>query len=187
MESWRLCWRNGFAHVLPTKGLQGLLAALEKDDPRLTQGSTTTPAPLMCVQDWPAEGADAIAFVGWAEQDMQASVGELEEFFAKACFDCDQHMSGEPAACRWFLCWFDDTPRPEMRRELIHEVRLVLMARTSVAEALGGPVPEGFVRDLVDSNYRDGTAFLVLADWLDEDDRPEQAASCRAAAGRVGT
>ena len=30
---------------------------------------------------------------------------------------------GEPAACRWFLNWFDDTPRDQMRRELLAEVK----------------------------------------------------------------
>lgn len=173
-------WRQGFAKVLPTKGLQGLLTALESNDVRLHQGLTTSPPPLLCAQDWPCEGADAIGFVGWAEQDMDATVGEVEEFFAKVCFDSDQ-LTGGPADCRYVLNFWDDTPRGEARRELAHEVKLVLLARGSVAEALGGPVPEGFVRALADSGFKDKTALAVLADWLDEDGRPAAAASCRAA------
>ncbi len=50
-----------------------------------------------------------------------ATVAESNEQFARACFDCDQRM-GEPAACRFFLCFFDDTPRNEMRAALLPEV-----------------------------------------------------------------
>ncbi len=167
MESWRLTWREGFAPNLPTKGLRGLLKALEADDPRLAQGSTTTPPPLMCVQDWPAEGADALAFVGWAEQDMEASVGKLEEFFARVCFQADQTM-GEPAACRWFLCWYDDTPRPEMRRELIDEVRRTL------AERCQQSIPPGFAKSMAE-NPADPLVFGAFADWCDDHDMPDMA------------
>jgi hypothetical protein len=49
------------------------------------------------------------------------TVAEVEEFFARACFETDQRL-GEPAACRWFLNWYDETPREEMRRQLLAEV-----------------------------------------------------------------
>ena len=38
-------------------------------------------------------------------------------------------MPAEPAACRWFLNWYDDTPRDEVRRELLAEVELALAER----------------------------------------------------------
>lgn len=167
MESWRLTWRNGFAPVLPTKGLSALLLALEKDDVRVTQGSTTTPPPLMCVQDWPVEAADAIGFVGWMDQDGKATVGEVEKFFARACFDADQIM-GEPAACHWFLNWFDDTPRGEMRRELADEVRRTLAERCQQA------IPEDFARSMAD-NPTDPLVFGAFADWCDDHDMPDMA------------
>jgi hypothetical protein len=127
MESWRLVWRDGFAPVLSTTGLESLRDALRGDDPRLTQGSTTTPPPLMCVQDWPVEAACALGFCGW-QGDALETVGQVEEFFARACCEADLRL-GEPAACRWFLNWFDDTPRDEMRRQLLAEVELALKAR----------------------------------------------------------
>lgn len=127
MESWRLVWRNGFVPVISANGLQVLRDALRGDDPRLTQGSTTTPPPLMCVQDWPVEAACALGFCGW-QGDELATVGEVEEFFARLCFEADQRL-GEPAACRWFLNWFDDTPRDLMRRELLGEVERALALR----------------------------------------------------------
>jgi hypothetical protein len=134
MESWRLVWREGFVPVLPTTGLLALRDALQSDDPRLTQGSTTTPPPLLCVQDWLVEAACALGFCGW-QGDGLGTVGEVEEFFARVCFEADQRL-GEPAACRWFLNWFDDTPRDEMRRELLDEVDEALAARLPVELAV---------------------------------------------------
>lgn len=133
MESWRLVFRDGFAPVLSTRGLETLAEALRTDDPRLTQGSTTTPPPLMCVQDWPCEAACPLGFCGWQGDDL-TSVGQVEEFFARACFEADQRL-GEPAACRWFLNWFDNTPRDAMRAALLAEVELALSQRPASAAA----------------------------------------------------
>jgi hypothetical protein len=130
MESWRLVWRDGFVPELSTSGLLALREALLADDPRLTQGSTTTPPPLLCVQEWPVEAACALGFCGWQGDDL-CTVGQVEEHFAKCCFEADARL-GEPAACRWFLNWFDDAPRAEMRRELLAEVELALAGRTPV-------------------------------------------------------
>lgn len=139
-EEWRRVWREGFAKVLPTAGLEALRDALRADDPRLMQGSTTTPPPLMCVQDWPVEAACALGYCGavehggfWtdetgAKNPHAATVGVVEEFFSKACYDADQLLN-EPAACRHFLNAFDDWPRPEMIRELLPEVELALAER----------------------------------------------------------
>ena len=131
MESWRTVWRQGFAPVLTLKGLEALREALTADDPRLVQGSTTTPPPLMCVQDWPVEAACALGFCAWKGEGLE-TVGEVEEFFARACFEADQRL-GEPAACRYFLNWFDDSPRDVMRAELLAEVERVLAERFPVA------------------------------------------------------
>ena len=132
MESWRIVWRNGFVPVLSTAGLLALRDALRTDDPRLVQGATTTPPPLMCVQDWPVEAACALGVCGWLGDHLE-TVGQVEEHFAKCCFEADQRL-GEPAACRWFLNWFDDTPRADMRRELLAEVELALAERIPVEE-----------------------------------------------------
>lgn len=124
MESWRKVWREGFAPSISESALLALLDALTKDDKILVQGATTTPPPLMCVQDWPVEAACALGLCGWKGENLE-TVGQVEEYFAKMCFEADQRL-GEPAACRWFLNWFDDTPRDEMRRELLGEVQLLL-------------------------------------------------------------
>ena len=127
METWRKVWRDGVEPLVSTEGLEALRKALMSDDPRLLQGATTTPPPLMCVQDWPVEAACALGFCGWQGDDLD-TVGQVEEFFARACFEADQRL-GEPAACRWFLNWFDDTPRDRMRRELLAEVERALADR----------------------------------------------------------
>lgn len=129
VESWRSVWRFGFAPILSTAGLTALAAALEADDSRLTQGSTTTPPPLMCVQEWPVEAACALGYCGWMGDGLD-TVGGVQKFFVRCCFDADQRL-GDLAACRGFLNWFDDTPRDEMRSELLAEVRRELSSRSS--------------------------------------------------------
>jgi hypothetical protein len=124
---WRKVWRDAVAPLLSTPALEALKAALESDDARLIQGATSEPPPLGCVQDWPVTGACALGYCGWRGDGLQ-TVGEVEEFFARLCFEIDQRL-GEAAGCRWFLNWFDETPRDEMIRELLPEVALALEER----------------------------------------------------------
>jgi hypothetical protein len=127
MESWRKVWREGLVPLLSTEGLEALRQALVTDDSRLLQGATTTPPPLQCVQDWPVEGACALGYCGWQGDGLE-TVAEVEEFFARMCFEIDQRL-GEPAGCRWFLNWFDETPRDEMRAHLLAEVSRAIARR----------------------------------------------------------
>lgn len=130
LPTWAHVWRAGIAPLLSDEALAALASALTSDDPRLVQGVTTTPPPLMCVQDWDVEGACALGYCGWRGDGLQ-TVGEVEEFFDRMCYEIDQRL-GEPAGCRHFLNWFDETPRDEMRRDLLAEVEL---ARTFRATA----------------------------------------------------
>ena len=135
MDSWRKVWRDGLAPLVSTEGLEALRTALASDDARLLQGATTTPPPLQCVQDWPVEAACALGYCGWQGEGLE-SVAEVEEYFARLCFEVDQRL-GEPAACRWFLNWFDETPRDEMRDLLLAEVNRTLARRRADPEAGG--------------------------------------------------
>ncbi|MHB1425716.1 MAG: hypothetical protein ACYC3I_21315 [Gemmataceae bacterium] len=132
MESWRKVWRDGLAPLLSNSALESLQGALQSDDARLLQGATTTPPPLQCVQDWPVEAACALGFCGWQGEGLE-TVAEVEEFFARTCFEIDQRL-GEPAACRWFLNWFDETPRDEMLPQLLSEVQYALVQRRSAVD-----------------------------------------------------
>ncbi len=127
MELWQKVWREGLEPLLTGEALEALRQGLACDDSRLQQGVTTTPPPLMCVQDWPVEGACALGYCGWVGDGLE-TVGQVEEFFARMCFEIDQRL-GEPAGCRWFLNWFDDTPREDMRREMLGEVLRALSLR----------------------------------------------------------
>jgi hypothetical protein len=120
--TWQDAFRRGIAPQLSTAGLTALRAALATNDKRLIQGATTLPPPLQCVRDWPCESACAIAYCcAFPDNVTLKTVGEVEEHFAQVCFDADQAL-GEPAAVRWFLNWFDETPREEMRPALLVEV-----------------------------------------------------------------
>ena len=136
MESWKNVWRRGVAPLLSTESLEALRQALVNDDPRLLQGATTTPPPLQCVQDWPVEAACALGYCGWQGDGLE-TVAEVEEFFARMCFEIDRNL-GEPAGCRWFLNWFDETPRDEMRRLLLAEVNRALGQRRGEGEGVPG-------------------------------------------------
>jgi len=127
MESWRKVWRQGLAPHVSTAGLEALRRALVEDDARLVQGTTTTPPPLQSLHEWPVEAACVLGYCGWQGDGLE-TVAEVEEFFAQLCFEAD-HALGEPAASRWFLNWFDDTPREEMRSLLLAEVNQTLARR----------------------------------------------------------
>lgn len=131
MEKWRNVWRRGIAPQLPLAGLRALLTALVEDDPRLVQALTCVPTPLSINADRPIERACAVCFAGW--NNGIGNVGDLTEFFDETCSTADSQFD-EPAKCRYFLNWFDDTPREIMRRELIPEVELAIKAQ----EAKGG-------------------------------------------------
>jgi hypothetical protein len=131
MESWRETWRYGFVPVLSTAALEALKVALETDDPRLVQHATTFPVWDDATKGEAVEAACVVGFCGW-QADELPTVDAVHEFFARACFEADQ-LLGEPAACRWLLNWVDDTPRDEMRRELLAEVALALAGRTASA------------------------------------------------------
>jgi hypothetical protein len=128
MDSWRRVWRDGLAPQLSTASLEALARALIGDDPRLVQGATTKPLPLDGLQERCVEAACVLGYCGWQGYGL-STVGDVEAYFAQTCFEADQRL-GEPAGCRWFLNWFDDTPRDEMRRSLLVEVNRTLAQRS---------------------------------------------------------
>jgi hypothetical protein len=132
MDIWQKVWRDGLAPQLSTAGLTALRQALQRDDPRLVQGATTVPPPLECLRDFPVEATCPTGFCGWHGAGLQ-TVSEVEEFFARVCHAADNRL-GEPAAMRYFLNWWDDTPRAEARRLLLAEVSRALGERGVIEE-----------------------------------------------------
>jgi hypothetical protein len=127
MEKWRRIWREGLAPQISKCGLQALERALIHDDARLLQGTTCYPPLLDALRDREVEGTCAIGFCAW-QGDGLNQIGQVEEYFQQVC-DAADAILNEPAACRYFLNWFDDAPREDMRRELLAEVSLALRER----------------------------------------------------------
>ena len=92
MESWRMVWRNGMEPLLSTEGLEALRQALMTDDPRLLQGATTTPPPLMCVQEWPVEGACAL----WASAAGTAMAWRRSARWKSSSLACASEVDRRP-------------------------------------------------------------------------------------------
>jgi hypothetical protein len=121
-------WRDGIAKWLSRPALEALARGLEEDDPRLIQGCTTEPPALTVAKDFRCEGACPIAYAGWiAGKGTAATVAEVEEYMATIVNMANLDLNGEAYA---FLNWIDETPRDDMRRELLAEVNRELARRT---------------------------------------------------------
>lgn len=129
IEAWRKVWRASVEY-LSTNALVALERALAEDDKRLMQGGTCCPPPHYAVQDWPVKAACAWGYAGVIEHGGfgVANVADVEEFFARLCFDVDQKL-GEPAGCRHFLNLFDEEKREKFFPLLLAEVRSNLAER----------------------------------------------------------
>jgi hypothetical protein len=131
MEKWRRVWREGLAPHLSRAALLTLQSALLNDHPRLLQGTVSSPPPLDALRECAVNGACAISWCGWQGEGLQ-SVGQVEQYFHRTC-DAAAAALQDPAACRYFLNWYDAAPRAEMRRELLAEVKLALQGHAPIA------------------------------------------------------
>src|SRR5262245_29901746 len=128
---WRQIWRMGLAPNLSRRGLAALEHALVSDDSRLLQGVTCAPPLVDVMSGRTACAACALGFTGWQGEGLR-SIGQVADYFHRLCDAADEAL-GEAGACRFFLNWYDDMPRHEMRRELLAEVRRELARRHAVA------------------------------------------------------
>lgn len=126
MESWRKVWREGISPLLSLEELQALKKGLETNDPHLIQRYTITPFPEF-MYNGDVESACALAYCGWKGKGLK-SVPEVNDYFADMCVNIDARLN-ETAVSRWFLNWFDDTPRRKMIANLLPEVELALKER----------------------------------------------------------
>src|SRR5205814_1059844 len=125
---------EGIAPIISTAGLLALKEALENNDPALIQGATTVPPPLQSIQDWPVEAACPLSLTGWRGEHFR-TVGQVEEYFARVCYYAGERL-GDSSGARWFLNWVDDTPREQMRQELLAEVVGTLAGRSDAPPAM---------------------------------------------------
>lgn len=133
VEAWRLAWRDGIAPELSDAGLEALAGALDADDPRLIQGTTSYPPPLATLAAEAVTACCAIGFAGW-QGDGKRSVGQIEEHFWSVCQRAIEN-TGDPLAARTFLNWWDDAPRDQARMQLLAEVELALAERRQTPAA----------------------------------------------------
>ncbi|MFO0966810.1 MAG: hypothetical protein U0793_14655 [Gemmataceae bacterium] len=131
MQAWKRIWREGLAPQLSDAALEALRGALSRDDGRLVQRMTTAPPAIDIFADSAVEAACALGYCGW-KGDGHETVGDLSHFFERVCATADEAL-GEPGVCRHFLSWFDETPRREMRRQLLREVNRALNRRVATA------------------------------------------------------
>jgi len=125
-ENWRHVWRE---HIVPQLSEQELIFvrdALVRDDRALITGHSYLPRhPRM--QEEP-EAACLLCYGPWKARKLSTS-DQLDLVFAQICHGVDESM-GQIGGCHHFLCWYDDAPRHEMRREMLQEVKLALIAKS---------------------------------------------------------
>ncbi len=131
--NWKNTFHEGLVPSLSLPSLRALRTALAQDDPLLIQGTTSLPPPLHALQGWPVEAACAIGYCGWMGEHLD-TVAEVVDYFADVCCQIDERMR-EPAACRHFLNWFDETPRGEMIQALLPEVDAAIQAKEAKCQA----------------------------------------------------
>lgn len=127
----RDAFRVGIAPQFTTETIVALRDALANDDERLIQHTTTEPPPLLCVADWPIRCGCGVAFCCWVGE-MLIKVAEVHESFGRVIVESDRLLGGV-AKTSAFLHFWDDTPRDQMRAELLTEVELILSERRQVA------------------------------------------------------
>jgi hypothetical protein len=127
MEVWRRVWRVGLAPCLSAAALEALRLGLCNDDRRLVQGAICSPPALHTLSGQRVESACALGYCGWQGAGL-ATAGAVEDYFQQICDGADERMA-ERAVCRFFLDWYDDTPRDSMRQLLLAEVEETLGRR----------------------------------------------------------
>jgi hypothetical protein len=130
---WQMIWRVGLAPQLDLANLEALRLGLVRDDPNLLQNRTCNPQQISIFLDDRIEGCCALSFGAW-QTGRLTRVGDLAAHFERVCSAADEAI-GEPGACGRFLNWYDQTPRPVMRRALLQEVTRLLNERRPGAAA----------------------------------------------------
>jgi hypothetical protein len=126
MELWQKVFREGLAPLLTTEQLTNLLRAVEENSWELGQGFTTSPPPLHVTADWTVQQACLVSYPGW--KDGLTTVGEVEEFFARTCYEVDKRI-GCPSGVVALIGWWDSTDRAEAFAALALEIEAELQGR----------------------------------------------------------
>jgi hypothetical protein len=129
----RKVWREGILPQLTDGQLAALSTALETDDPRLIQGSTTSPLPVPDNLDCHVQATCPLAFALWQGR-RGATIREVESAFARLCAAADAAL-GLPRSVSHFAGWWDESDREHARLMLLAEVEIALLARRMMTPA----------------------------------------------------
>jgi hypothetical protein len=112
-------FQAGIAPRLGAAALEALRDALQRDDPALVQRETTHPSSNEHPYCEECLGACGVAYGLWKSLCLY-NIGDVERRFTKLCCSVDAQM-GAGSSTRW-LNHYDETPRQEMRAELLPQV-----------------------------------------------------------------
>jgi hypothetical protein len=140
LRPWQVAWRNGFAPLLTTSGLEALRSALLHESPELVRGVTTTLPDGADPNDSPPTAACPLAYAGW-RGDGLPSAAAVEAWWVELYDAADARLTDGPAGVWELLDFIDESPRPVVRRGLMLEVGRELARRAAVEttgqEAMG--------------------------------------------------
>lgn len=130
-EAWRKVLTDGLLPLLSDAEFAALADGLERNDVDLIHGRTTDPPPLVEFVDRPCYGACLFSYGPWKARGL-VTVGDVEQAFARLCFEVDLRL-GEPCASRHLLnpwdgesLWHDqpqESVMKAMRPVVLAEVR----------------------------------------------------------------
>lgn len=126
--SWQKVFRDGFAPEMTMDELLAVREALVINDPLMIQDATVEPELSEFVQPC---GACFVSYGLWKANRLSTTM-EVSDMFARRCQLADNRL-GFHSAIRFFLNWFDETPRQEVFAKLLVEVDAVISERTSTA------------------------------------------------------
>lgn len=130
MEAWRYCLQHGLLPLLEADTIGAMLAALQGG--QVAPGDTCIPEPLQANADLPVTECCIMALPGLLAHGGfgQATVGQVETAFARLCGQVDARL-GQPAATRYLINWFDETPPAVSLPLVAEELRIEIQRRTA--------------------------------------------------------
>ena len=117
MEKWRRVWRDrDRAAAVTSRFARSAIGSCSATIAGCCKASSPRRRRWMPTPIAPSSAAVPSVLCGWLGEG-RTSVGAVEEYFTAICEAADAAF-GEPAACRFFFNWFDDSPRRDAPRDV---------------------------------------------------------------------
>jgi hypothetical protein len=131
LAAWQVAFRNGFAPLLSTAGLEALRSALLRDDQAVVQGETAVFPDGADPDRSPPTATCPLGYAGW-KGELLDTVAAVEAWWVGLYDAADARLVDGPAGVWEFLDFVDESPRPVVRRGLMLEVGRELARRAAV-------------------------------------------------------